>query len=115
VLLFRFKMRKVTHTYCCYCTHILGRVVLKVSRLARIYRVWLAFTRYPVQITAEAPAVLRFFMVFSVLDKYSNGTLKYESRLQSSWTGSSAPLLCRGRRYSHVMPSCSGGGNVVVA
>jgi hypothetical protein len=37
----------------------------------------------------------------------------YESRLKISWTGGSAPLLRRGRRW--LMPSCSGGDNVVVA
>jgi hypothetical protein len=39
--------------------------------------------------------------------------LNYEGRLTSSWTGGSAPLLCRQRRW--FIPSCSGGGKVVVA
>jgi hypothetical protein len=37
----------------------------------------------------------------------------YEGRLKSLWTGGNAPLLLRGRQ--RLMPSCSCGGNVVVA
>jgi hypothetical protein len=40
--------------------------------------------------------------------------VKYEGCLKSSWTGGSAPLLCREKTVT-VMSSCSGGDNVVVA
>jgi hypothetical protein len=45
--------------------------------------------------------------------RWDDSSKIYEGRLQGSWTGGSAPLLCRGRRW--LMPSCSGEGNVVVA
>jgi hypothetical protein len=35
----------------------------------------------------------------------------YEAHLKDSWTGGHMPLLC----VVTVKPSCSGGGNVVVA
>jgi hypothetical protein len=38
----------------------------------------------------------------------------YEGRLKGSWAGGNAQLLRRGRLVT-VTPSCTGGGNVVVA
>jgi hypothetical protein len=43
---------------------------------------------------------------------YSSSRM-YEGRSKSSWIGGSAPLLCR--EAVSITPSCSGGGNVVVA
>jgi len=42
-----------------------------------------------------------------------NNHIQNEGHLKSSWTGGNAPLLHRERQW--LMPSCSGGGNVVVA
>jgi hypothetical protein len=38
----------------------------------------------------------------------------HEGCLKGLWTGGSGPLLHKGRAVT-VMPSCSGGGNIVMA
>jgi hypothetical protein len=53
--------------------------------------------------------VVRISITVVLKDPFLGWQNKYEGRLKSSWTRSSAPLL-KQREAVNLMPNCSGGG-----